>query len=63
MHIQDVEDAMEKEIKNMLYTVDTEAFIEKIIPRNPTATQALWDLKKAKHYKASRWAGFPKRPP
>ncbi|KAG6856972.1 hypothetical protein C0995_005390, partial [Termitomyces sp. Mi166 len=63
MHIQDVEDAMEKEIKNMLYTVDTEAFIEKITPRNPTATQALRDLKKAKHYQASRWAGFPERPP
>ncbi|KAG6886491.1 hypothetical protein C0992_003728 [Termitomyces sp. T32_za158] len=63
MLIDEVKADVERDIKDTLYTVDTNEFLKNIIPKTPDWRQSLQKLKNQDQYEGYRWANFPKTPP
>ncbi|KAG6907584.1 hypothetical protein DXG01_008341 [Tephrocybe rancida] len=63
MRVQEEADVVQKEIKNTLHTVATNAFLERKFPSHPRSeSDILEQLKKNSLYAAGRWTKFPKQP-
>ncbi|KAH0580066.1 hypothetical protein H2248_002880 [Termitomyces sp. 'cryptogamus'] len=61
--MQQIKANVDRDIKNTLHTIDTEEFLETIIPAIPTINRSLQALIKDGTYDGTRWKGFPKEPP
>ncbi|KAG6895546.1 hypothetical protein C0992_000685 [Termitomyces sp. T32_za158] len=61
MHMGDVQAGVKRDIKNTLYTVKTDEFLERIIPTIPTLQDSLDQLTKNGTYTGSHWTDYPKK--
>lgn len=59
----DVQAEIERDIKNTLYTVETDEFLKNIIPEIPKLQESLDNLKSNGIYTGSRWNDFPDKRP
>ncbi|KAG5718465.1 hypothetical protein E4T56_gene8740 [Termitomyces sp. T112] len=63
MRVHDIENTLKRSIIDILYEVDTETFIEKMISERSTIVQSFQKLVNGKYYENSRWAKFPEELP
>ncbi|KAG6901558.1 hypothetical protein C0995_010615, partial [Termitomyces sp. Mi166 len=54
---------VERDIRSTLFTTDTEAFLEKIIPAIPTIDKIFDTLRYNGIHDGTRWAEYPANPP
>ncbi|KAG6874998.1 hypothetical protein C0993_010589, partial [Termitomyces sp. T159_Od127] len=59
MHVDDIKEDVERDIKSTLSTTDTEEFLEKKIPMISTIDKSLEMLTTNGDYSHPCWAGFP----
>ncbi|KAG6908725.1 hypothetical protein DXG01_003570 [Tephrocybe rancida] len=62
MLVEELALAAQRDIKNTLHTVDTDAFLNKIFPSNTPSGDIFKKLQKNNSYAGQRWTGFPDNP-